>query len=109
MTDGQSRLQTSIARDGDVMVVVLDGELDVHTVADAREHMDEAIARASGSDVARVVVDAGALTFCDSTGLSVLVRAADAASAHELQFALRALSAPMHELLRITGLEELVE
>jgi anti-sigma B factor antagonist len=106
---GHSRLRASLARDDGVMVVALDGDLDVNTVAGARARMDEAISRASSHEITRVVVDASALGFCDSTGLSVLVRAADAANAAGLQFALRALSPPMLELLRITGLDELVE
>jgi anti-anti-sigma factor len=109
-SDGaRSRLQITITRGGSIITVALDGELDAHTVADARAGMDEALGRASAHDLASLVVDADALTFCDSTGLSVLVRASEAANAHGMSLRLRALSPPMRELLRITGLDALAE
>jgi anti-sigma B factor antagonist len=103
------RLRVTITREADRLIVDLDGELDVYVATDARAHIDEAIERAVAHDIPRVVVDAGRLTFCDSTGLSALVRASDAASVRNISLSVRELSAPMRELLRITGLDDLVE
>jgi anti-anti-sigma factor len=103
------RLRVTIAREPELVVVVLDGELDVYCASDARTHIDEAIERAVAHDIGRVVIDAGRLRFCDSTGLSALIHACDAASARGITLSVRELSPPMRELLRITGLDALVE
>jgi anti-sigma B factor antagonist len=103
------RLRVTITRDADRMIVFLDGELDVYVAADARAHIDEAIERSVAHGITRMVVDASRLGFCDSTGLSALVRASDAASVRGITLSVRELSQPMRELLRITGLDALVE
>ncbi|HEX4491752.1 MAG TPA: STAS domain-containing protein [Acidimicrobiia bacterium] len=103
------RLRVTITRSAEELVVGLDGELDLYCASDARFQIDEAIERAVAHEIGRIVVDAGHLQFCDSTGLSALVRAADAAATRDITLFVRELSPPMRELLRITGLDALVE
>jgi anti-anti-sigma factor len=58
-------------RDGDSITLSLTGELDQTTA----EAVDLAIRSAEESQIGAVVVDLSALTFIDSTGLSVLLAA----------------------------------
>jgi anti-sigma B factor antagonist len=105
----EPRLRVTITREPERVVAELDGELDLNCASDARAQIDEAIERAVAHDITRLVIDASGLRFCDSTGLSVLLSASDTASARGIKFSVRELSAPMRELLRITGLDALVE
>jgi anti-sigma B factor antagonist len=102
------RLRISITRDAGAIVVAFVGDLDVFVAGDARSHLDEAMSRAVAHSVERVVIDASGLGFCDSTGLSVLVRAHDDAEGRGLNLVLRDLSEPLRELLRLTGLDALL-
>jgi anti-sigma B factor antagonist len=103
------RLRITTTREAHRVIVFLDGELDVNGATVARAQIDEAIERAVAHGVDHVVVDAGQLSFCDSTGLSALVRASDAASVRGIALSVRELSPPMRELLRITGLDALLD
>lgn len=60
-----------IARNGDVVVVRLGGELDLYNAEVVREALSEAVA----GEPKRMVVDLGAVEFLDSTALGVLVEA----------------------------------
>ena len=63
----------TIERDGS-LVLMVHGELDIAT----SPLLDEALARARGTDATSIVVDLRSLSFIDSTGLHVLVRHARA-------------------------------
>jgi anti-sigma B factor antagonist len=106
--DGQ-RLRVTITRDADRMIVALDGDLDVYVASDARAHIDEAIERAVAHDIRRVILDASRIGFCDSTGLSTLVRASEGAAARGITLSMRELTRPMRLLLSLTGLDALLE
>lgn len=56
--------------EGDVVVVVVEGEHDIYTAPTLRERLDEALSRTGG-----VVVDLTAATFVDSSILGVLLDA----------------------------------
>jgi anti-sigma B factor antagonist len=58
-------------REGDSVTVAVAGELDLSTAA----HLATAIRDAEQTEVNRIVVDLSALSFVDSTGLSVLLEA----------------------------------
>src|SRR5260221_381668 len=101
-------LRITITRDDDTIVVALVGDLDVYVASDARVHVDEAIERAVAHSVPRVFLDATGLTFCDSTGLAVLVQAQTAAERRGLELSVGNPSAPLLDLLRLTGLTALI-
>jgi anti-anti-sigma factor len=103
------RLRVNITRDAGAIIVAFVGDLDVFVAGDARSHLDEAMSRAVAHSVEQVVIDASRLSFCDSTGLSVLVRAHDDANGRGLHLVLRNLSEPLRELLRLTGLDALLD
>jgi anti-sigma B factor antagonist/stage II sporulation protein AA (anti-sigma F factor antagonist) len=65
-------------RDGGLLTLSLDGELDLSTHADLAAALDKAIATA---ETAEIMVDCARLRFCDSTGVHTLLmghRRADA-------------------------------
>jgi anti-anti-sigma factor len=102
-------LRITMTRDADTVVVALVGDLDVYVAGDARKYLDEAVDRAVAHSVTRLVLDATGLGFCDSTGLSVVVQAQSMAEHRGVKLLIRNLSEPLRELLRLTGLDALVE
>jgi anti-sigma B factor antagonist len=58
-------------REGDSLTVAVAGEIDLSTAA----HLATAIRDAEQTEVNRIVVDLSAMSFVDSTGLSVLLEA----------------------------------
>jgi anti-anti-sigma factor len=55
---------------GDSLMLVAEGELDITT----SHVLDEALARARGTNARRIIVDLLAVSFIDSTGLHVLIK-----------------------------------
>ncbi|MQS16860.1 STAS domain-containing protein [Streptomyces kaniharaensis] len=68
---GERGLRVTVEREGPVRILTLAGELD-HDTADG---LRAALARPADDGLERIVVDLGALQFCDSTGLNILLRA----------------------------------
>ena len=60
-------------RDGETHVLELIGELDL----DGAPRLEEELRRVEASDVNAIIVDLGALEFIDSTGIRLLLMAAD--------------------------------
>ena len=56
----------------------------------------------------RVVVDLGMVTFCDSSGLRMLMRCEQAASEHGGRLVIANASAPVRRVFEITGLDQLL-
>lgn len=79
------------------VVVVPPVEIDVGTSSGFANDLADAI----GTGAATVEVDFDAVTFCDSTGLRVLIGAAKLARAAECRFAIRR---PTERLLRLADL-----
>jgi anti-anti-sigma factor len=87
------------ARDGDTHVIALLGELDI---AGASTLEDELL-RVEASDAAQIVVDLGSLEFIDSTGIRLIVMAADRSSADGRLTLLRGPK-QVHRVFEITDL-----
>ncbi|HEY1538154.1 MAG TPA: STAS domain-containing protein [Solirubrobacteraceae bacterium] len=64
-------------RNGDTHVVELLGELDIA----GAPRLEEALLEVEATDAAAIVVDLGSLDFIDSTGIRLLLMAAERASA----------------------------
>lgn len=58
-------------REGDSVTVAVAGEIDLSTT----DQLDAAIRQAEETEINRIVVDLSAMSFVDSTGLSVLLEA----------------------------------
>jgi len=80
-------------------VCVLSGDLDIETLAPAREALDLLVAERPRA----LVVDLGRVDFCDSSGLNLLLQTRMAAVDGGIPFRLAALSGPVQHLLELTG------
>jgi len=94
-------LEISTARDGDVCIVRVAGEVDVYT----SPQLKATLVAASGDGCAVTVVDLDKVGFIDSSGLGVLVGALR--RAREAGGDLRIVSArdTVVKIFRITGLD----
>jgi len=95
-------LTVSTEQRGDVVVVAVDGELDMATAPQLQDQITDLLDRG----VTRLVFDLTELSFCDSTGLSVFVRAKN--SGEEAGGIVR-LAAPQRGVRRILEVSGLVE
>ena len=103
MTDGLRIARAD--RDG-VAEIVLDGELDLASVASLRSALDAALA----ARVSRVVVDASGLSYMDSSGINCLMSAAEQARRTGSRVVVRNPAGIVRTVLAITGVDrELLE
>jgi anti-sigma B factor antagonist len=86
-------------------VVALHGEIDLFMAPRLTAHLD-ALTAGPGSDL---VVDLGAVSFIDCTGLGVLCRARNRVLARQGRLRLVADSARLRRVLRIAGLAGVFE
>jgi anti-sigma B factor antagonist len=106
MDEGDRATQTSklgslgvrSEREGEALIIELVGELDL----DGAPRLEEALREAEASDAASIVVDLGALDFIDSTGLRLLVMAAERCD--DGRFSLLRGPKQVHRVFEITDL-----
>ncbi|WP_327308429.1 STAS domain-containing protein [Streptomyces sp. NBC_01298] len=82
-------------------VIELAGELDHHTAPDVR-------AALTGLDLntgQQLVLDLGGLTFCDSSGITMIIAARNHAIAAHAHIALAAVPERVSRIFRIVGLQ----
>ncbi|MFI5890896.1 STAS domain-containing protein [Actinoplanes sp. NPDC051513] len=96
---------TSLDTDRDATTVSLRGEVDVLTVDQVRVALEEALA----ARPREIVVDLRELTFIDSTGLGALIFGFQRARDTGIRFRLSGPSRPVHQILALSGLLEVVE
>lgn len=84
----------------DATIVRVDGELDLDSAPMLRAVLDDAVDRGD----TRIVVDAAALRFCDSVGLSVLLTTHFTGAARGGFLRLAAPSDQLLQLLSVVGL-----
>jgi anti-anti-sigma factor len=95
-------LETLVLRSGDVTVLAAIGEIDPTTAEQFASVVDAAVSTSS-----KVVIDLGAVSFMDSTGIRVLIQGFQHA-AHPEELVLRGPSDPVRRVLAITALDELI-
>ena len=100
--DGHLTIETSV--DGSTANVRLIGELDL----DGTDKATEALVGHAGTDVKSVVVDAGQLTFLDSSGLRVLLQAREQLKESDVTLSLENATGPVQRVLEMTGTLELL-
>jgi anti-anti-sigma factor len=93
-------LEISTAEDTDPVVVSLTGELDIASAP----RLDDRIRSLVDAGHARLVVDLADLIFCDSTGISTLVRANSDCLDHGGYLRLAAPNRHVARVLAIVGL-----
>jgi anti-sigma B factor antagonist len=95
-----------ISREGDAARITVSGELDIGSA----DELDRAIRDVEESEIGAIVVDLSDLSFMDSTGLSVLLRASKRARGEgdRLRF-LQSQHDSVTRLLELTGTRELLD
>jgi anti-sigma B factor antagonist len=101
---GLGQLTISSERDGDRHTIRLLGELDLAN-ADELQHELE---RAEASDAQSIVLDLSGLTFMDSTGVQLLLRAHARSRADANRLMLLRGPATVHRVLELTGVATLL-
>lgn len=104
MTEPNEPITVSTRWDGDVAVVVLSGELDMHSSS----ALTSEIARVIERSPTTIGIDARGLTFADSAGLRALLLARGDAETHGASLSLTHVSEPLERLLDMTGLREVL-
>jgi anti-sigma B factor antagonist len=92
-----------VSERGATLVLRIGGELD----GAARSSIEPAVAAAISS-AGSVVFDLGELTFCDSSGLAMFVRAHERAQAKGTALAMRNPRPSVRRVFDITGLDSLI-
>ncbi len=101
----QSHFRVEVRYEGHASVIAVSGELDLSTSG----ALEEELLRVMDSDVELVVVDLHGLDFMDSTGLSALVKAQQAAVKAGKRFALIRGPQQVQRLLTLTGVADRLE
>jgi anti-sigma B factor antagonist len=96
----------AVAEHEDWTVVSVAGELDLATARTLDEHLSSAIEK---DGPPRVVVDVTRMTFCDSSGLNVLIRASKRIAGLRGRFVLVRPPERVRNVLRVTGLERVFD
>jgi anti-anti-sigma factor len=94
-----SRFSVSIQPDRDRVIVSLSGELDCATTPDVHARLDELLA----AGWARIVLDAGEVTFVDSAGLHLLLDARARAEREGWEVTIAGACAALDRVAMITG------
>jgi anti-anti-sigma factor len=89
---------------GECVILRLAGELDVTNAAEA----EEAVRVAWQDSPSHLVFDLSRLTFMDSTGVRVLVRARRMATEHQGTIALAGLTPSVSRIIEVTGLDQVI-
>jgi anti-sigma B factor antagonist len=98
-------LVTSVEWDGRTATVALRGEVDVLTVDQVRVVLGDVLARSPR----HIVVDLTDLAFIDSTGLGALIFGFQRARDAGVTFRLAHPTAPVRQILTLSGVLEVVE
>ncbi|GAA4102717.1 MULTISPECIES: STAS domain-containing protein [Actinomadura] len=99
MTDHVLSIDTHAHSAGPTVLTVA-GELDYHTGGQLREALEETEFTKAG-----VVIDLTDLTYCDSTGITVLVTAYHRAKKADAPLALAGLNPDLRRVFGIVGLD----
>ncbi len=87
-----------------VVVLRLQGELDMATVVDLRRAVAEELERKPSA----LALDLGELSFIDSSGIGSLVGASRFAKERGCTFTLRSPTRPVRKALHLTGVDQLM-
>jgi anti-sigma B factor antagonist len=95
----------TIEREGETMVVVPEGDVDVVNAAVLRQVLQQVVER---RDCTRLDIDMSAVTFLDSSGLGMLVAAQRAAAAQGITLQLREPGPMVRMVLEVTNLDRVL-
>jgi anti-sigma B factor antagonist len=86
------------------VVIALPAEIDMANAGQVGEQLDAALT----PTVKTVIADMTATTFCDSSGISMLVRARNRATATRTELRLVVVSTPVRRTLTLAGMDDLL-
>ncbi len=95
----------SVLRSGRTAVVRLPAEIDL-TIAD---ELREALLSVLNQGTLALVADMTATTFCDSAGITALIRAARRADANGAVMRLAAVAPPVLRVFNLVGIDRLID
>lgn len=98
-------LSVSLERHATATLVRLSGELDMASGPE----LDAAVTRVLQPGQGCVVIDLTAVTFCDASGLSALLRARRRVTDAQRRLTLSGARPPLRRLASLTGLEDLFD
>jgi anti-sigma B factor antagonist len=98
----QSHFRLEVRNQGRATVIAVSGELDLASSPALQEELD----RVAGSDSQLLIIDLRELDFMDSTGLSILIRAHQAAEEAGHRLAIVNGSRQVRRLLSLTGVAD---
>jgi anti-sigma B factor antagonist len=104
-TEGATDFLWTVERDASATTLSVSGELDVAVASEAAAKLKQLIPPAEGS----LVIDLGAITFMDSSGLRLLLDLRQAAAEGCVNLFLARLSLPVRRLLDVAGLSHWFE
>jgi anti-sigma B factor antagonist len=97
--------ERQLIRVGRVAVVTLPTEVDIANAGQVREDLLSVVAQGAS----RVIADMSATTFCDSAGVTVLVRVGRQATASGSGLRLVTTAPAVTRVLALTGVDQLIE
>jgi anti-sigma B factor antagonist len=95
-------LKVSRTSFGERNVLAVSGELDLYTAPRLHHELSAALA---GDEPPHVVVDMSGVSFCDSTGMNVLLAAHRSAVGRGGEVMLACPRSPVRKVLQVTGLD----
>ena len=105
MTGYTDTFSAIVDETGSTAVVSLSGELDLASAPDLHACLEAILERG----VRSVVIDLDGVAFCDSTGISALVRGVNRARAGGRRLVLRRPRPGVRRVLEITGVTSVLE
>lgn len=90
---------------GDATVLVVDGQVDMHTSPELRRHLRAALDRRKTP----VIVDLATVSFIDSSGLATLIEALQGVGRYKGELRLAAPQAPVKNLFRLSNLTSIFQ
>jgi anti-sigma B factor antagonist len=101
MREGGEGLRITEERHAGVVLLSLDGELDLRTAPQLRVRLNDVLRRDDGD----VVLDLCGVTFIDSTGLAAMLNALRRLTRAQRRLALSCPDGPVLRILRLTRLD----
>ena len=103
----QPDILTVTVREGPASSVILvaAGEID----RDSRDELDRAADEVLSGGVYRLMIDVAAVSFCDSSGLSLFIDLHRRTRRHDGWLRLVSVPPYLREMLRVTHLDEMIE
>jgi anti-anti-sigma factor len=99
----QTAAKIEISHDGETVLMTLRGQLDVS----CQRRFDEKLSEVRAAEPEQLVIDLRELTFVDSTGLSLLLKANSIAREDHFQlYVVRSPAAIVQVVIEATGVEE---